>query len=83
VKMHVMHDQSGKIVAAVRLDDDSSQPGRPGHRTAPPRPVPTPGFTSIEVEVPAEHSHLSFKEACEQLMIETAGGKPYFKLRRR
>lgn len=83
MKLHVMHDQSGKIVAAVRLDEDKSKPGRPGQRIANVRPVPKPGFTCVELDVPGEHAHLSFEEACKQLMVGTSGGKPHFKLRRR
>jgi hypothetical protein len=80
MKLHVMHDKSGKIVVAVRIDEDKSKPRHPGQRIAPPRPVPKPGFTSVELEVPVEHAHLSFKEACEQLMVGTSGRKPHLQL---
>ena len=83
MKLHVMHDKSGKIVAAVRIDEDKSKPRHPGQRIASPRPVPRRGFTSVELEVPVEHAHLSFKEACEQLMVGTSGPKPQLKLRPR
>ncbi len=82
MKLHVMHDQSGKIVAAVRLDEDRSLPSRFGQRVTGVRPVPTKGLTGVDLDVPAEHAHLSFEEACRQLMVGTSGGKPHFKLRR-
>jgi len=83
MKIHVMHDKSGKIVAAVRLDEDKSNPDDRGHRIAPPRPVPKPGFTSVELDVPSEHAHLSFHELCQQLRVETSGAKPHLKLKHR
>jgi hypothetical protein len=81
MKLHLMHNKSGKIMAAVRIDKDKSKARHPGQRIASPRPVPKPGFTSVELEVPAEHEHLSFQEVCTQLMVSTSGGKPHLKLR--
>ena len=33
MKLHLVHDQSGKIVAAVRLDEDRPKSDRPGQRS--------------------------------------------------
>ena len=83
MRLHVMYDQTGKIVAAVRLDEDNSKQRPPGRRMGTVRPVPKPGFTSADLDVSAEHAHLTFTEACRQLMVEASGAKPHLKLRPR
>jgi hypothetical protein len=81
MKMHVMYDPSGKIVAAVRLDADASAKSRhAGHRLEGLRPVLKPGHSSADLDVPAEHAHLTFHEACRQLVVETSDTKPRLKL---
>ena len=70
MRLHVMYDQTGKIVAAVRLDEDNSKQRPPADAEDGKlsRPVPKPGFTSADLDVSAEHAHLTFTEACRQLM---------------
>ena len=82
MKLHVMYDQSGRIVAAVRLDADAKQSRREGV-AVPVRPVLKRGHASADLDVPAEHSHLAFHEACQRLMVDTSGDKHYLKARPR
>jgi hypothetical protein len=83
MKLHVMHDQNGKIVAAVRLDEDRAKPRFSGQRIIGPRPVPIVGFTCVDLDVPDEHAHFSFEEVCQRLIVEPCECKPYFKLQHR
>jgi hypothetical protein len=81
MKIHVMYDSSGKIVAAVRLDTDGSAKSRNlGRRLEGLRPVLKPGHSSADLDVPTEHAHLTFVEACRQLVVETSAAKPRLKL---
>jgi len=80
MKMHVMYDDSGRIVAAVRLDEGvGSKSSKFGRRLAGVRPVVKPGHACADLDVPAEHAHLSFAEACRRLMVDTKAKGPYLK----
>jgi len=83
MKLHVMYDQTGRIVAGVRLDADESKQRDPGGMTGTVRPVSKSGHASAELEVPAEHAHLTFTEVCQRLMVDTSGDKRYLKARLR
>ena len=76
MKLHVMHDPSGRIVAAVRIDEDRSTAHRGGRRLAGVRPVLKPGHSAVDIELPAEHAHLTFHEACRRLYVDTTEGRP-------
>jgi hypothetical protein len=67
MRLHVVYDRSGSIVAAVRLDSATSN-----H----PRPVVKEGHAAAEMEVPHEHAHLSFADVCHRLKVDTSGTKP-------
>jgi hypothetical protein len=75
MKLHVVYDGKGKIVAAVRLDAD--------HPTKHPnfgqlRPVVKPGHHSADLDVPEEHAHLTFADVCRKLKVETVQSSPRF-----
>jgi hypothetical protein len=72
MRLHVVYDRSGKIVAAVRLNSANSN-----H----PRPVVGEGHTAAEITVPKEHAHLSFSDACQQLRVHASGPSPSLKHR--
>lgn len=81
MKMHVMYDNDGRIVAAVRLDENSASKSRQfGRRLGGVRPIMKPGHACADMDVPAEHAHLSFAEACRRLIVETKAKGPYLKL---
>jgi hypothetical protein len=81
MKMHVMYDSGGRIVAAVRLDENTASKSRQfGRRLGGVRPVMKPGHACADLDVPAEHADLSFAEACRRLMVETKAKGPYLKL---
>lgn len=82
MKMHAMYDQTGRIVAAVRLDGGgTTKPHHQlGRRLRDVRPVVKPGHSSADLDVPPEHAHLTFAEACRKLIVETSDVKPRLKL---
>jgi hypothetical protein len=81
MKLHVMYNQSGRIIAAVRLDaDKTTKSNKLGRRLDGVRPVITPGHSSADLDVPSEHAHLTFAEACRQLVVDTSDIKPRLKL---
>ena len=69
MKLHVVYDKEGKIKAAVRLDPSKSMTGQI-------RPVAKPEQYSAEIELPAEHKHLSFGDACRQLLVDVSSKTP-------
>jgi hypothetical protein len=64
--MHVLYDSSGRILAAVELSEGDSE------GTLQARPVAAPGQYSADLNVPPDLAHLSFKEACEKLVVDVA-----------
>ena len=77
MKLHVMYDQSGRIIAAVRLDvDKTTEPNKLGRRLDGVRPVMKPGHSSADLDVPPEHAHLTFSEACRTLVVDTSSVTP-------
>jgi hypothetical protein len=75
MKLHVLYDRSGKILAAVRLDDQPL-----GIVT--PRPVCRPGQFTADVTVPDNFRHLSFFEVCTRLVVEGLGERATLKSRK-
>ena len=66
MKLHVLYDRTGRILAAVHLDPASDAKGGGVLR-----PVPHKGQMSADFEVPDEHAHLDFAEACRALRVDT------------
>jgi hypothetical protein len=62
MKIHVVHDAKGRIVAAVRLNPDP--------KVIQPRPVPGRGHSSLELEVPPEHQATDFKTLCQTMRVD-------------
>lgn len=75
MRMHVLYDSSGQILAAVDLSEGVSE-GTPQVR-----PVPKPDQYSADLDVPPGLAHLSFKEACEKMVIDLAQKVPSLKAR--
>ena len=66
MKIHVLYDSSGRILAAVELSEDVSD-GTPQVR-----PVAKPDQYTADLDVPPALAHLSFKDACEKLVVDGA-----------
>lgn len=62
MKIHVVHDAKGKIVAAIRLNPDPKVPQL--------RPMPGRGHSAVELEVPPEHQATDFKILCETMQVD-------------
>ncbi len=75
MKMHVLYDASGQILAAVELSEDASED------TLQVRPVAKPDQYSADLDVPSALAHLSFKDACENLVVDVAEKVPRLKSR--
>jgi hypothetical protein len=72
MRLHVVYDKRGKIVAAVNLEPaDSSLL----------RPVAKKGQASAELEVPKEHAHLSFADVCQRFKVDTRTKNPSLRLK--
>lgn len=75
MRMHVLYDSSGQILAAVELPEVVSE------GTLQVRPVVKPGQYTADVDVPPDLAHLNFKEACEKLVVDVAQKVPRLKAR--
>jgi hypothetical protein len=75
MKMHVLYDSSGQILAAVELSEGVSED------TLRVRPVAKTDQYSADLDVPPALAHLSFKDACEKLVVDVAQKAPGLKAR--
>jgi hypothetical protein len=64
MKMHVLYDATGKILAAAELSEGVSE-GTPQVR-----PVAKPNQYTADLDVPAALADLSFNDACEKLVVD-------------
>ncbi len=66
MKLHVVFNKDGDIMAAAQLDGDSPIQARPiadekhGHRTA-------------EVDVPKEYGHYNLAAVCQKMRVDAKG----------
>jgi hypothetical protein len=72
MKLCVLYDRSGKILAAVRVD----QPMLLDKYMSAPRPVPQKGQHVADTDVPEEFRHLSFLDACTKLKVAIKTKRP-------
>ena len=75
MKVHVLYDTSGQILAAVELSKDASKD------TLQVRPVAKPDQYTADLDVPSALDHLSFKDVCETLVVDVAQKVPRLKSR--
>ena len=69
MQIRALYDQRGRILAAVHLETtDAASGGSPT-----PQPEPRRGQRVGVFTVPLEFAHLSFAEACTQLMVKGKG----------
>ena len=76
MKLHVVYDAKGKIVAAVRLDAEHATTKHPNFGRL--RPVVKPGHQSADLNVPEEYARLPFSDVCRKLRIEMVHNSPRF-----
>lgn len=69
MKLHVLYDRTGRILAAVHLDPPD------GEGVGELRPVPRKGQMSADFEVPSECADLNFVAACRALRVDTKNRK--------
>jgi hypothetical protein len=74
MRLFVLYDQNGRIVAATHLD--------PHRQFEPPRPqADDSSQSSAELELPAEYAHLTFAQACRQMMVDITADTPRLVIR--
>jgi hypothetical protein len=78
MKLHVVFDNEGKIVAAARLDDEITDQFPPRPRI---RPLPNQGHQVAELFVPPEHSFMDLAGVCQRLQVDVTGRFPVLKLK--
>lgn len=61
MKLHILHDTAGRIVAAADISQGASGP----------RPVAGKGQRELVIDVPPEHGAMSFLEVCQNLRVDT------------
>jgi hypothetical protein len=75
MKMHVLDDSSGQILAAVELSEGASK------NTLQVRPVVKPNQYSADLDVPSSLADMGFKDACERLVVDVTQTVPRLKAR--
>ena len=63
MKLHIVHDEQGNIIAAAEVREGGLRPKAPA------------GHTHVQLDVPAEHEHLGLRELSKQLRVDTKSGK--------
>lgn len=63
MKLHIIHDAQGNIIAAAEV--------REGGLT----PIAPAGHTHIQHDIPAEHEHLGLRELSRQLRVDMKSGR--------
>jgi hypothetical protein len=61
MKLHIVHDAKGKILAAADVTSGTNGP----------RPRPGKGHHELIVEVPTAHRGMTFLEICKGLRVDT------------
>jgi hypothetical protein len=75
MRLHVLYDSKGQILAAVELSEDVSE-GTPQVR-----PVAKADQYSADLDVPPGLAKLSFREACEKMFVDVVQESPCLKAR--
>lgn len=75
MQIHALYDQKGRILAAVQMETPKTA------MSPPPQPKPKRGQSVGVFTVPREYAHLSFPEACAQLMVKAEGKQATLALR--
>lgn len=84
MRLHILYDDSGCILAAVKLGDESSPPVAMDGKPIPaPCPLPESGQYTADVKVPDEFNHLNFVEICSQLVVQCQGASVQLEQRKR
>ena len=67
MKINALYDKEGRILAAVQVETSRAV------ASPAPQPVPKRGQRVGVFTVPKECGHLSFQQACVQLMVKSEG----------
>ncbi len=60
MKLHLVHDTAGRILAAADITQSTSGP----------RPIAGKGQRELVMDVPSEHATMSFLEVCQNLRVD-------------
>jgi hypothetical protein len=75
MRIHVLYDSSGRILAAVELPEGVSED------TSQVRPVAKPDQYTADLDVPPALADRGFKGVCETLVVDVAEKVPRLKAR--
>ena len=67
MKLHVLYDKDGTIIAASRRDGGAPVRARP-------MPDDAAGHRMAEVYVPAQYAHLDLAGVCQRMAVDVRGG---------
>jgi hypothetical protein len=70
MKLHVMFDKEGRILAAAHLPESMEPDGKPSIRMRPIAKEGT-GHSTAVLYVPAEHHHVELGQLCRLLKVDT------------
>jgi hypothetical protein len=74
MKLHVLYDRNGEILAAAQRDDKTALRARP-------IPDEKAGQRTADVHVPAEYAHYDLAGVCRRLKVDVKGKLPELKAR--
>jgi hypothetical protein len=72
MKLHVVFNQDGEILAAVQLDPGATVRARP-------RADEQAGHRAADIYVPAEYGHYDLAAVCQRLRVDVSGKFPDLK----
>ena len=75
MKIHLLYDASGQVIAAAEL------PERSAENTLQVRPVAKSGQYTADFDVPPDLADLGFTDLCEKLVVDTSEKVPRLKAR--
>jgi len=69
MQIKALYDTKGRILAAVQVQVEGAET----ESSPSPQPVPTRGQRVSLLTMPAEFEHLTFRQACMQMMVKVKG----------
>jgi hypothetical protein len=73
MRLCVLYDRAGLILAGLPLDQSSPQQDT---YVPMPRPVPQEGQQVAEIDIPEHFRHFSLLDACTKLKVDTRADRP-------
>lgn len=75
MKLHVIFDRNGTILAATRSDPAEKTELRVRFE-----PIKEDGQSDAELDVPAEHANLDLVSICQRARVDISAGEPVLRI---